>query len=61
MCLCWACNNIEDAKPENRSTFIRFYEAAHNVYGITAEETEGGYVILGNARQRQSEYFVYTN
>ncbi|SKC87040.1 hypothetical protein [Ohtaekwangia koreensis] len=63
MC-CWACNNIEDAKPENRNTFIRFYEAAHNVYGITAEEVDGGFVILGNellANGNQNSLFIRTN
>jgi hypothetical protein len=61
---CWACNNIEDAKPENRNTFIRFYEAAHNVYGITAEEVDGGFVILGNellANGNQNSLFIRTN
>lgn len=64
MCLCWACNNIEDAKPEERNTFIRFYEAAHNVYGVTAEEAEGGYVILGNeslANGSQNILFIRTD
>lgn len=45
---CWGCQNIEDATPAKRSTFIRLYEAAHNVYGVTAEPTEDGYIILGN-------------
>jgi hypothetical protein len=44
----WGCQNIEDAKPANRLTFIRFYEAPHNLYGVTAEPTADGYVILGN-------------
>lgn len=46
---CWGCENIEDATPANRNTFIRFYEAAHNLSGVGAEQTpEGGYIILGN-------------
>lgn len=64
MCLCWGCNNIEDAKPEDRSTFIRFYEKAHNVYGITAEEVDGGYAILGNeslANGSQNILFIRTD
>ncbi|HTJ47983.1 MAG TPA: hypothetical protein VL443_00920 [Cyclobacteriaceae bacterium] len=45
---CWACTNIEDAKPSERNTFIRFYEKAHNLYGIAAEPIENGYAILAN-------------
>lgn len=45
---CLACQNIEDADPAERKTFIRFYEAAHNLYGVTAEPYGDGYLILGN-------------
>jgi hypothetical protein len=64
MCLCWACNNIEDAEPKDRNTFIRFYEKAHNAYGITAEEVDGGYAILGNeslANGSQNILFIRTD
>lgn len=43
---CFACNNIEDVAPSDRQTFIRVYEGVENLSGITAEEIEGGYVIL---------------
>ncbi|RAV99180.1 hypothetical protein [Pseudochryseolinea flava] len=45
---CWACQNIEDATPAKRNTFIRFYEAPHNLSGVQAEPYEDGYLILGN-------------
>jgi hypothetical protein len=45
---CWACQNIEDADPAARKTFIRFYEEAHNLYGVTAEPYGDGYLIVGN-------------
>ncbi len=46
--LLWGCNNIEDAKPAERDTFIHFYDATHNRSGVTAEITATGYVILAN-------------
>jgi hypothetical protein len=48
LCCCWGCNNIEDAKPAERKTFIRFYEAPHNLYGVAAESVDGGIIILAN-------------
>jgi hypothetical protein len=45
---CWACQNIEDADPAKRNTFIRFYEEAHNLYGVTAEPYGDGYLVVGN-------------
>jgi hypothetical protein len=61
---CGACQNIEDATPASRSTFIRFYEAAHNLYGVTAEPVADGYVILGNellANGTQNGLLIRTN
>jgi hypothetical protein len=46
--LAWSCSNIEDATPSERKTFIRFYEAPHNVSGITAEPVDNGFVILAS-------------
>jgi hypothetical protein len=43
-----ACANVEDATPSERKTFIRFYEAPHNVAGITAEPVDDGFVILAS-------------
>lgn len=45
---CWACNNIEDATPSERNSFIRFYEAAKNIRGISAEQTSDGFIILAS-------------
>lgn len=42
------CNNLEDASPSQRNTFVKFFEGP---YSITASEVEvipTGYVILGN-------------
>jgi hypothetical protein len=62
--LCWACNNIEDAKPAERKTFIRFFEAAHNLYGVCAEPVDNGYIILGNellANGNQNSILIRTD
>lgn len=46
--VCWSCNNIEDVDPSERKTFIRFFEAARNLSGISAEPTSDGYIILAS-------------
>ena len=65
VCCGWGCNNIEDAKPSERKTFIRFYEAAHNLYGVAAEPTKGGgFIILGNetlANGNQNSILIQTD
>ena len=61
---CWACNNIEDAKPAPRNTFIHFYESSQNTSGVCAEEIDGGYVILGNESLKsgnQNTIFIRTD
>jgi hypothetical protein len=45
---CWGCNNIEDATPSERNSFIRFYEEARNLKGISAEQTSDGFIILAS-------------
>lgn len=60
----WGCQNIEDATPANRKTFIRFFEAPHNLYGVSAEPVDDGYVILGNellANGNQNAVFIRAN
>jgi hypothetical protein len=60
----WGCQNIEDATPASRKTFIRFFEAPHNLYGVSAEAVEDGYVILGNellANGNQNAVFISAN
>lgn len=42
------CQNIEDAPPTDRTTFIQFHEAAHNITAVSAEPTSDGFVILAN-------------
>jgi len=46
--LAFCCTNIEDASPEERNTFMRFYEKGSNYTGQTAEIIKNGYVIAGN-------------
>src|SRR3954470_24814516 len=46
--LAFSCNNIEDASPEMRTSFIRFYEKDSNYSGQAVEQTVDGYVIAGN-------------
>jgi hypothetical protein len=61
---CWACQNIEDATPAERKTFIRFYEAPHNLSGVTAEPYGDGYLILGNeilANGSSNSVIIQTN
>jgi hypothetical protein len=43
-----ACSNIEDVDPSQRKTFIRFYEEPRTLSGVSAEETESGYIIVGS-------------
>lgn len=48
----WACNNIEDAKPSGKNSFIRFYEGAVGHQGIMAiPDVDGGYVLTGNIQR----------
>jgi len=42
------CQNIEDAQPSDRTTFVQFHEAAHNITAVSAEATPNGFVILAN-------------
>lgn len=51
---CWACNNIEDATPSERKSFIRFYEQAGNLRGIAAEETTDGFIILAAEQEENT-------
>jgi hypothetical protein len=44
----WSCNNLEDASLANRKTFVKLYDEAYNISATAIEETQNGYVILGN-------------
>jgi hypothetical protein len=43
---CWGCNNIEDASPSDRETFIRFYESGTSQFGVAAEIVEDGFILV---------------
>ena len=42
-----ACNNLDDAKLADRSTFMHFYEGAYSMTAAAAKITSDGYVIAG--------------
>lgn len=42
------CNNLEDATPSDRDTFIKFFNGPHDLTGTSLEIIPGGYIILGN-------------
>jgi hypothetical protein len=44
----FACNNLEDANPAERDTFIRFFEGPYDLSASSLEIIPGGYVVLGN-------------
>lgn len=44
-----ACTNIENAKPTNRTSFVRYYGTGINHAGVMAlPDTDGGYILVGN-------------
>lgn len=43
------CNNITDADPSPRKTFVKFYEGPFPIIATSVAEIPTGYVILGNA------------
>lgn len=42
------CQQLEDAAPEDRRTFMHFYEGAYSMTASAAEATNDGYIIAGN-------------
>jgi hypothetical protein len=47
-----ACKNIEDAKPTDRTSFVRFYGSGINHEGVMAlPDTDGGYILVGNVKE----------
>jgi hypothetical protein len=44
----WGCNNIEDASPSKRKTFIRFFESNRSEFAVGATEIDGSLVIVTN-------------
>lgn len=42
------CNNLEDATPSDRDTFIKFFNGPHDLTASALELIPGGYIILGN-------------
>src|SRR5687768_17059814 len=43
-----ACNNLEDASPAKRATFVRLFEGPYDLSASSIESIPGGYIILGN-------------
>jgi hypothetical protein len=55
------CNNLEDANPSDRDTFVKFFEGPYNLSSAAVEQIEDGYVILGNEVEvSQDTTFVNT-
>jgi len=50
------CNNIEDAEPANRNTFISLYEKMTNYYSKALEPIEDGYLIGGDLQRSADVY-----
>jgi len=46
--LVWACNNIEDAGPAGKETFVKFYHGPYSYTGVEIESIPDGFAILGN-------------
>jgi hypothetical protein len=44
----WACHNLEDAPPSNRSTFLKIYEGPYSITATDLEVISDGFVVLGN-------------
>jgi hypothetical protein len=42
------CNNLEDARPAKRATFVKLFEGPYDLSASSIELIPGGYVILGN-------------
>ncbi len=43
-----ACTNLDNGRPANRATFVRYYEGPYNLTATALEVIPSGYVILGN-------------
>ena len=46
--LLWTCQNIEDASPSSRNSFIKLYEGPYDITANSLEIIDNGYVIVGN-------------
>jgi hypothetical protein len=46
--LLWTCQDIEDASPAKRKTFIKLYEPPYDITATDFERVPDGYVVLGN-------------
>lgn len=42
------CNNLENAEPTTRDTFLKFYEGPYGITATSMEAIPGGYIIVGN-------------
>jgi hypothetical protein len=52
------CNNLEDAPPSSRNTYIRLYEGPYSFRAIDLEKINNGYVILGDMTSGDSTQTV---
>lgn len=43
-----SCNNLEDASPADRNTFVKIFEGPYDLAASSIELIPGGYIILGN-------------
>jgi hypothetical protein len=46
--LLWTCQNIEDASPSKRNSFIKLYEGPYDITANDLEIVSDGYVVVGN-------------
>jgi hypothetical protein len=44
-----SCNKLEDAEPDQRSSFIHFYGGSNNFSGVASERINDGYIIAGDS------------
>jgi hypothetical protein len=47
-CIVLSCQNLENADPAPRNTFIKFYEGVYSINAVAVEKIPTGFVILAN-------------
>jgi hypothetical protein len=50
-----SCNNLDDASPSSRNTFIKSLEGPYDLVAASLEETPDGFVILANEKVVQTD------
>ncbi|MBN8575566.1 MAG: hypothetical protein J0L66_01425 [Cytophagales bacterium] len=46
--VCLGCSNLDIENPTPRNTYLKFFEGAYSISGVTLEEIPSGYILLGN-------------